>query len=355
MRVITGHDLDGGKGVRAAAATLGFFDGVHRGHRKVILETLDAAAETGGEAVVVTFANHPDALLRGAAPPLLTSLPHRLRLLEREGVDAVVLLDFDEKLRDQEAATFARELFLDRLGLGTVVLGHGCRFGKGGRGSIETFRELARSTSLSVREVGPALHDGSPVSSTRIRRAVEAGDLETAAFMLGRPVSIFGTVVRGDGRGRLLGFPTANLDTGQEVHPPGGVYGARVTLDGKTVLGLLNIGSRPTFEEASGRRQVLEIHLLSFEGDLYGRTLEVQILERLRSERKFPDIDALRAQIEQDRETFLRLREQAAVADEGFDSVVPRSILPRSIRAAGRPGTLTDATWAGSSVGRAQD
>jgi len=301
--------------IRRPVVTLGVFDGVHVGHRYVLDQVIRLARERQGESVVITFRDHPRAVIDGRAPQLITSLPHRIRLFEHLGIDAAVVLDFDDALRNTSAEDFVRLVFHDSLHAEVVLLGFNCRFGKGGRGDFAMLKALARDNGFEARQAGRITLGDKGVSSTEIRAAILRGDLEVAAQMLGRPVSILGTVIAGDGRGRELGWPTANLDLHHEVRPPRGVYGCEVELDGKRHPALCNIGVRPTFKktephadpdswEVRDSTEHVEVHLLSFRGDLYGRDLEVFFLTRIRDERAFPGKDALLAQLAEDRRTF---------------------------------------------------
>jgi riboflavin kinase/FMN adenylyltransferase len=292
---------------RAPVVTIGVFDGLHRGHKRVLARARELASELGGEVVVVTFHVHPRAVVVGKAPPLITSLPHRLLLLEREGVDATVVLRFDEKLRDMSAEQFVDEVLVARIGVRALVLGHDSHFGKDRRGDFALAKSLLAPRGVPVERVEPvALPDGRVVSSSSIRDAVARDDLAAAAELLGRPPALFGTVVRGDGRGRTLGFPTANLDLAGELRPSRGVWGASVEVDGRTWPAVVNIGGRPTFLPEGAAADTVEVHAIGFRGDLYGRALEVRLLGRLRDERKFADAQALKAQIARDAEEATR-------------------------------------------------
>ncbi len=301
-----------------AVVTLGVFDGVHVGHRYVIDQVIRLARERRGTAVVVTFAEHPKAIIDNRRPQLITSLPHRIRLFEQLGVDATLVLPFDAKLRATEADDFAREVFHDALHAEVVLLGFNGRFGKGGSGDFDALKRLGASLGFDARQADAITLGGDRVSSTEIRRAILGGDLDRAARMLGRPVSILGTVIAGDGRGRTLGWPTANLDLHHEVRPPRGVYGCEVDFDGRRIMALCNVGVRPTFVaseraapdplawEVRDSMEQIEVHLLNFKGDLYGHDLEVFFLTRLRDEKKFSGKDELVRQLEEDRRTFER-------------------------------------------------
>jgi riboflavin kinase/FMN adenylyltransferase len=301
--------------IRRPVVTLGVFDGVHVGHRYVLDQVTRLARERQGESVVVTFREHPRAVIDGRAPQLITSLPHRVRLFEHLGIDVALVLDFDEVLRNTSAEDFVRHVFCEAVRAEVVLLGFNCRFGRGGQGDFALLKKMSAEGGFEARQSGRITLEGRGVSSTEIRAAILGGDLDLAAQMLGRPVSVLGTVIAGDGRGRDLGWPTANLDLHHEVRPPRGVYGCEVDFDGKRHPALCNIGIRPTFVktpeirdptswEVRDSSEHVEVHLLGFRGDLYGRDLEVFFLTRLRGERTFPGKDALVAQLAEDRRVF---------------------------------------------------
>lgn len=288
--------------------SIGVFDGVHVGHRATLEANLVRSRALGARSTVVTFGRHPKHLLLGREPKTLTSLEHRLELFRRIGVEHAAVLTFDEALRSLEAEVFVREFLLGALGARAFVLGFDSKFGHDRRGTPE----LLQSLGLDVQVVGQVVVGGHAVSSTAIREAVELGDLEAARRMLGRRVSVLGTVVRGDGIGRKLGFPTANLDRHHELHPPLGVYACwarELGPDGVQsafLPAVANIGVRPTVDDTPGIPRV-EVHLLDFDRDLYDRTLEVDFVARLRAERRFENIEALRAQIALDVESARRI------------------------------------------------
>lgn len=289
-------------------ATIGVFDGVHRGHRVVLAKTREMAARIGGEVVVLTFHQHPRAVTQGRAPPLVTSLPHRLHLLAREGVDTTIVLHFDEELRSMEAERFVEDVLVRGIGVRGVVAGHDTHFGHNRRGDVEMLRRTLTPRGVPVESTDPVrLGDGTVVSSSAIRDAVARGDLALSERLLGRAPALYGTVVRGDGRGRTIGFPTANLDLDGELAPNRGVYGAAVEIDGRTWPAVVNVGGRPTFHV--GGPDVVEVHVIGWSDDLYGRVLDVFVLGRIRDERRFESVDALRTQIAADVAT---LRERLA-------------------------------------------
>ncbi len=309
---------------QGSIATVGVFDGVHLGHFHVLRKVVDSATERGMKSVMVTFASHPKSVLLGQAPATITSLGHRLLLFKRAGIDATLVLDFTPELRELTADQFTRKILLDGLDIRELVFGFDSKFGRDRGGNLKSLRPLADEVGFSLTEVPPLMVQGRAVSSTAIREAVQLGDFDKAGVMLGRPASLLGTVIRGDNRGSSLGFPTANLDLLHELQPPAGVYATMVRLVGQKPVELLpavaNLGERPTFENAG---HSIEVHLLDFDGDLYGRNLEVFFLKKLREERTFPGPAELTAQIEQD---VSAARVAAAAASESW--VMPGKFLP---------------------------
>ncbi len=285
---------------RGSVVSIGVFDGVHRGHRAILEANVARSTELGAEPTVVTFRRHPKRVLLGRAPRMLTTLDHRLELFRRAGIEHAVVLTFDEELRSISAEEFTARHLVKDLGARAFVLGFDSKFGHGRRGTPELLTGLGHDVHVVDKVV---LRDRA-VSSTAIREAVELGDLSGAAEMLGRPVSVVGHVVHGEARGRELGFPTANLDLHHELHPPVGVYVCRVEIldeGAHELLGAVaNIGYRPTVEGTRPEVPLVEVHLFDFAGDLYGRRLELQFVQRLRGEKRFDGLDALRAQIEAD-------------------------------------------------------
>lgn len=303
MRVIHGREAHIPRLTRPKV-TLGTFDGVHLGHQRVLERTVNWAHSTDAVAVAVTFDRRPRQTLAGVGPDHITSLRHRLLLLERLGVDLVLVLAFDRALASCEPEAFIREILLDTLGAGGVLLGHDTRFGHGGRGDLDLMQAAGHKFNFEVRAVPVVDLDGRPVSSTRVRMAITAGDLALAERLLGRQVSTLGTVVGGTGRGREVGVPTANLDLHHEVRLPEGVYATRAGFGGRWYDSVTNIG-RPPSLSANGRpflsdEIVTEAYVLDFSGDLYGKDIEVRFLRRLRPERRFDSPAALARAIADD-------------------------------------------------------
>src|SRR6185295_525195 len=302
MEILSGLDALPDPRLRSPIVTWGVFDGVHRGHRKVIEQVLSWARAEGVSSAVVTFDRHPEEVLRGRKVPLVTPLGERLRLIGALGVDFCVVLNFTLEFSKTTAEEFIRGIVAGRMGAKGIVLGHDSRFGRDRTGDLDFLTRLGRDVGLEVRHSEPEIFQGRPVSSSLIREAIFAGKLDDAKFLLGRPPSVIGTVVRGDRRGTTLGFPTANLELHHAVRPPTGVYAAEVPLDGRTYRAVVNIGTRPTFQKNGA--ETLEVHLLDYAGgDLYGRVAEVRFLARIRDEKKFDGVDALKLQNTADIET----------------------------------------------------
>ncbi len=307
MRRVTGLESLSPALFRRPVATLGVFDGVHLGHRAVLAETAALAREVRGEAVAVTFDVHPRVVVEGEGPGMLTSLEHRLRLLGEGGAAAAVVLRFDAALRERSAESFVEEVLLGRMGIAGLVLGPDSHFGKDRRGNPDLARALLGPRGIPVRSLGRVEGPRGPVSSTAIRRAIREGDLAAAEEMLGRPVTVLGTVVRGDGRGRSLGYPTANLDLSHEIRPPRGVWVGRATLpDGSPRWCLVNVGGRPTFHPEGEVPDTVEAWIPGFDGDLYGREVILEFHVRIREERRFSGPAALREQIVLDHDRMVQ-------------------------------------------------
>jgi len=298
LRVLDGlpalPDLHRGKG---CVATVGVFDGVHLGHFTVLREVVKHAEALGTRPVMVTFAGHPKEVLLGNAPATITSLEHRLVLFERAGIETTLVLDFNPELRQFTAEDFVRRVLLEGLGLRALVFGFDSKFGRDRGGNPESLRPLASQLGFEIHEVAPILLQGRAVSSTFVREAVQLGDLEAAGNMLGRPVSLLGTVIPGDQRGRELGFPTANLRPHHELIPPHGVYLSMVLRREQLHPAVVNIGERPT---VTGSGVHIEAHLLDFDETIYSEVLEVFLLQRLRAERRFDKLEDLRLAIAAD-------------------------------------------------------
>ena len=282
---------------RGLCLAMGMFDGVHLGHQHVVRSALLEAATQGARGVVVTFDPHPLAVVDPArAPLLLQTLPQRLRAIAALGADAVLVNPFTKEFASVTGEGFVRGLATDAGPLRSISVGQGFHFGNRRSGNVPLLRVLGAELGFVTHECAPVSIGDERVSSSLVRRCLRAGQFEQVAELLGRPCSLVGTVVAGDRLGRQLGFPTANLDVrGLEI-PPHGVYAARVLVRREIVPAVLNLGIRPTLGNSGGELR-FEVHLLDFQGDLYGEELEVGFVAKLRDERKFQGIDALKAQI----------------------------------------------------------
>ena len=281
-----------------SAVALGVFDGVHLAHR-AILGTAVARARAGAlSALACTFDRHPAEILQpDRAPVPITTLDERLGLIAETGVDATVVLSFTRELAAVEPEAFVKDMLLSRLRAREIIVGFNHRFGRGARGDARLLEGLAERLGFQAHVVPPLEVDGVPVSSTEIRTALQRGDVQGAARFLGRPYGITGTVTAGAGRGRSLGFPTANIEADRPLLVPRGVYLGRVSVDGRPRPAVVNVGVRPTFGETT---LAIEAHLLDFSGDLYGRPIRLEFLARLRDEMRFGSVDELRNQIARD-------------------------------------------------------
>jgi riboflavin kinase / FMN adenylyltransferase len=284
--------------VRDGYVAIGNFDGVHRGHQVMIGRLIARARDAGRPAIAVTFDPHPLSLLRPEAlPPGLTTLADRADLLRSCGVDCVVVLPTSWELLRLTAAEFFDQVVYQRLHAVGLVEGPNFCFGKDRGGNVTLLRQLCAHAGLSLDVVEPVTIDGQWVSSSVIRSLLQAGDVDDAVNLLGRPYRLTGRVVTGSRRGATLGFPTANLADLQTVIPGSGVYAGRTEIDGRTHQAAIHIGPNPTFGEAALK---VEVHVLDFAGDLYDRTLSVDFTRRLRDVRRFDSVDELRRQLTED-------------------------------------------------------
>ena len=283
---------------RPTAVALGVFDGVHLAHRAILGAAVEGARAADLSPVACTFDRHPMEILQPErAPAPITTLEERLGLIAETGVEATIVLAFTRELAVVEPEAFVKDILLTRLHAREVVVGFNHRFGRGARGDARMLEDLADRLGFKARVIPPMEIDGVPVSSTEIRGALQRGDVRRAAAFLGRPYAIAGTVTAGAGRGRTLGFPTANIAPDRTLLVPKGVYLGRVSVDARPWPAVVNVGVRPTFGETT---LAIEAHLLTFSGDLYGRGVRLEFLDRIRDEMRFGSVDELRAQIERD-------------------------------------------------------
>jgi riboflavin kinase/FMN adenylyltransferase len=297
---------------RGTVATVGTFDGVHLGHWSVLQEISRRAEAGGRRSVLVTFDPHPLKIVRPEhCPPLLTTPDEKKEILAESGLEYAVFLSFTPALSRYDPRRFVEEVLLERLGVEELVIGYDHGFGRDRSGDADTLVRIGRELRFAVDVVPPVSAGGEPISSSRIRAAVQRADLEQARACLGRFYSTRGIVVRGDGRGHQLGFPTANLKVGEreKLLPPQGIYAVRAVLRSGTYASALHLGPRPTFE---GSPPTIELHVLDFEGDLYGEQVRVDFVRYLREIRPFATVQALIDQMRED------VAEARAAVDEAL-------------------------------------
>lgn len=279
-------------------AAIGIFDGVHLGHRRIIKAAVRAAKRMRGRSVIITFDPHPLKILRPHKPiPSIMSTAHRMRLICELGADVCAVIKFTRRFSELKPRDFIKKVLVDRFKASKLFIGSNFAFGKNNAGSAALLKRLGPEYGFKVAIVPMVKVNGRAVSSTAIRNLIIRGKIKEASRMLGRPVTVFGTVVSGASRGRLLGYPTANIDPHHEAIPPSGVYAVRVKLGNKRFGGALFIGHRPTFSE---REPVIEAHIFDFRSMIYGEDVEVTFIKRLRGVRKFPNQQKLIEQIKKD-------------------------------------------------------
>jgi riboflavin kinase/FMN adenylyltransferase len=305
MKVV--RDLSKMRCRRESVVTVGSFDGIHLGHHKILREVVLLARGLSATGIVVTFDPHPMAVVHPReAPCLLTTSKEKMRLIGEIGVGKTVVVKFTAKLAGRSAEWFVRDLLIKRLNMRRLVIGYDFRFGFGREGDAPYLERLGQRLGFGVDIVPPVNYLNHPVSSTRVRTALVRGDVAAAACMLGRPYALSGTVVRGEGIGRVLDFPTANIEVDEpaKILPANGVYAVRVEIGGKQASGALYVGTRPTF--GGGARNV-EVHIMGLKRSLYGRRVGVGFVKRIRDDAVFTGQEALRDAIRADVSKAARL------------------------------------------------
>lgn len=279
---------------------IGVFDGVHRGHQLLIDSAVTQARKLKAKAMVITFFPHPAHVLSTKNPlPYLMSLEHRLEVFQARGVDIVWVVRFNKRFSRIDPRYFIEEILVKQLGIKSVFVGENFRFGKDRSGDIGLFKDLSKKFGFNLYALKPIKYAREIISSGRLRRLIPEGNLDLAQKLLGRPVSVLGQVVKGASRGKELGFPTANIKYCCEVLPPLGVYVVRVTWKGKACYGMANLGIRPSFTD-KGSKVHLEVHIFDFSKDLYGQSILVEFLKKIREEKYFPSKEKLISQIQKD-------------------------------------------------------
>jgi riboflavin kinase/FMN adenylyltransferase len=289
--------------------TLGIFDGVHRGHRLLLDHLMKKAKETGGESVVITFSPHPRLVLEKNHFDLtfLTTLEEKTDILEKAGIDHLIVFDFSTEFSMIPACDFVRDVLIRRIGAKYLIVGYDHHFGRSGEGDFETIMQCSGLPDFSVEQVAGLRTEEGAISSTSIREALLKGRLDDASRLLGYNYSVTGTIVEGKKIGRSIGFPTANIRP--EIHkliPGNGVYAVEVKTKDGNYPGMLSIGTNPTINRVEGARSI-EVNILNFDRDIYGNSIKAIFIKRLRDEIKFDSIDKLAAQMSQDRSDTLKL------------------------------------------------
>jgi len=297
MRIVTGTEILN-KNFEGSVVTIGNFDGVHKGHLEIFRHLKDKARRLDLPTVVVTFEPHPlKVLAPDKAPELITTFEQKARLIADSGIDCLVVVTFTTEFSLTSAEEFVRNTLCDSLGMSHIVIGHDYAFGRGREGNYLTLEKIGAEQGFTLEDMNPIGESGIVFSSSLVRRMVAEGDMGSASKILGRYHTISGTVVHGREIGHKIGFPTANISTSNELIPTDGVYAVMVAVEGKLVKGACNIGLNPTF---NGGKHTIEVFLLDFTGEIYGRELSVCFVQRLRDVRKFSDASALKLAIGQD-------------------------------------------------------
>ena len=287
---------------RSSILTIGTFDGVHIGHQKIIERLNQIKSDSGDASVILTFFPHPRRVIHLSHEiKMLNTIDEKIQLLNKFGLDHLVIEPFTKEFSQLSALNFVRDILVNQLNVKDLVIGYDHHFGKNREGNFEQIQEFGALYDFDVEEISAQEIEDVSVSSTKIRKALEAGDLEKANAYLGYSYLLSGEIVKGKGLGRKINFPTINLSIKEDYKliPKTGVYIVKTTIDHKDVFGIMNIGFRPTID---GKHQTIEVHLLDFYGDLYGVKMQIEMLKRLREERKFDSIESLSQQIKIDEE-----------------------------------------------------
>lgn len=303
----TYYSFDDFKKVENAVVTIGTFDGVHIGHRKIIFRINEIARQINGESVLLTFFPHPRMVLHPEdnSIKLLNTLNERIELLKQAGIDHLLIIPFTAEFAETSSEDFIRQVLVEKLGTKKLVIGYDHHFGKNREGSFMNLKNSASDYGFEVEEIPEQDINDVAVSSTKIRKSLLLGDLSTAKQYLGYDFELNGTVVRGDQIGRTIGFPTANIFVGEKYKliPKDGIYAAMANINGKQYAGMLYIGNRPTLNET---KKVIELNIFDFDQDIYDQNIQVLLKEFIRDDQKFENLEALKAQLGNDEEVARR-------------------------------------------------
>jgi riboflavin kinase/FMN adenylyltransferase len=307
------HSIDDFTRLNYGVVTSGTFDGVHIGHQKILHRLLEIAKKHGGETVVITFWPHPRMVLNPNEPPikLLNTFEEKAELLRAQGVDHLLRIPFTREFSQISSQEFITKILVEKIGTKKLVIGYDHRFGKNREGSFEQLKLNGPAYGFEVEEIPRQDIDHVAVSSSKIRKALAAGDLDTATHFLGRPYSLSGRIIKGDKLGRVLGFPTANIDpdSHDKLVPVEGIYAVQVLYSNALYGGMLYIGNRPTVD---GSRRSIEVNIFDFDRDIYGETLQVSFIRLLRRDSKFEDLESLKEQLAKDKKAALRVLNSVA-------------------------------------------
>ncbi len=302
------YNVDDFNPVKNAVVTSGTFDGVHVGHQKILNRLKEIAGTNGGETVVITFWPHPRYVLKPGATPhlLLNTFEEKAELIKEQGIQHLLRIPFTREFSQLTSTEFIKNILVNRVGTKKLVIGYDHKFGKDREGSFEQLSQNAPSYGFEVEEIPRQDVDNIGVSSSRIRAALEAGDIATANHFLGRPYSLTGRVVKGDKLGRVLGYPTANIDidSNDKLVPAYGIYAVTIEHESEHLKGMLYIGNRPTVD---GTKMVIEVNIFDFNKDIYGDTLKVNLMGTIRKDAKFDDLETLKKQMELDKIMALKM------------------------------------------------
>ena len=295
------HSINEFHSDKKTIVTIGTFDGVHLGHAAILKKLTQNTQNETFESTVLTFFPHPRMVLQGKSDlKLLNTINEKIELLEKIGIDNLIIHPFDEKFAELDAEAFVSTILVDQLRVQKIIIGYDHRFGKNRTANIDDLISFGTQYGFEVEQISAQEIDAISISSTKIRTALEEGDIQLANEYLGYSYFLSGTVVKGKQLGRTIGFPTANisLEEDYKLVPQNGVYVVRAEIDGKTIYGMMNIGFNPTVQ---GKQKTIEVHLFDFDTDIYNRKIQVAILQRIRSEKKFESIELLTKQLEEDR------------------------------------------------------
>lgn len=303
------HDIQDFQ-VKNPVLTIGSFDGVHLGHVKIISRLKEIAAQNQGESVIFTFFPHPRLVLfpQEHNLRLLTTLNEKIRLFERAGIEHLIIFPFTKSFAELSYTDFVRQILVEKLRIKSLVVGYDHKFGKNREGGYEMLQELSETYQFKLEKLDVLLMDNINISSTKIRNALQAGDVTKANKYLGYPFTLHGKVIEGQKLGRKIQFPTANIEASDpnKIIPGYGVYAVFVNVGNQKHMGMLNIGTRPTVNKNADHRSI-EVHILQFDGNLYGHEIELEFIRKVREEQKFNSIETLRMQLEQDKQEVIRI------------------------------------------------